>query len=227
VTYLQLQDDVLERINQDSSLVSSAPRTRVKRFINEWYRRVLGMPWAGRIRDSATTITTAAGTSEYTVTAASIRDVYDATNDWKLEERSLGWLRERDPGSDATGNPVVFVIKGRTATTLTVVLWPTPTAIATIKVDAEGATTELSANGDIPIIPVDFHHILADGALYHEYMRMGDVQRAQLAKNDIDRGMRELRVFLYSTDTQRLVPGRSSRATRGRSRLGSTFPEDW
>lgn len=227
MTYKQIQDDVLDRLNQDNSTTTSGPRTRIKRFINEWYHRLLALPGMSRVRQSATTISAIASTASYTVTAASIRNIYDATNDWNLEERSIGWLRERDPGSDATGNPIVFVITSRTATTLGVTLWPTPTSNGTLNVDAEIAVTDLSGDGDIPIIPIDYHYLLGEGALLNEYMRLGDIDRGHASKQFLDEGKRSLRVFLFSTGTSRLNPGRRARAAHGRSRLGSNFPSDW
>lgn len=226
MTYKQLQDDVIERCNGDSSQASSALRTRIKRFLNAWYRRILAMPAMSKVRDIPTTITTAAGTAEYTLAATTIRSIYDAMNQYELVERSLGWLRERDAGQTASGNPIAYVIKERTRATIDIILWPTPPAIATLKVDAEGVVTELAADGDFPILPEDYHYMLADGALYNEYLRMGDVNRATLARKDIDIATRDLRVFLNSSTGLRLVPGRAARLGSGRSRLGPYFPSD-
>lgn len=226
MNYVQLQNDVLERLNHDPTS-ANAPRPRIKRFLNEWYRRLLSTPGMSRVRSAATTITTAASTADYTLSVSAIREVYDATNQWRLDERTLGWLRERDPGSAASGTPIVYVVKARTATTITVTLWPTPTAIATINVDGESTATEMIADSDTPILPTDFHYLLVLGALHNEYLRMGDLDRSAMTSAELKAGQRDLRVFLYSAGQTRLVPGRAARVSRGRSRLGSFFPSDY
>jgi len=114
MTFKEIQDDALERCNYDNALTSSTPRTRIKRFINEWHRRTLSNPGLRSLRDSTFTFATVASTAQYglTQTLARVRGIHDRTNDTSLRQVDLAWIRQRDPGLDASGNPLYWAMVG-------------------------------------------------------------------------------------------------------------------
>lgn len=228
MTFKTLQDDCLERANFDNTQTTSVPRTRFKRFINTWHRRILSMPTMRKYREAPTTISVVAGTSDYVIATKTIREIYDATNQWRLEPRTLEWLRQRDPGQTATGTPVCWIEKSRTSNSVTVTLWPPPLTNNTLNLDADAPTVDLVNDSDLPLFDEDFHYLLAEGALYQEYMRMGDIGRSQVARQEIQQGITELRKFnLRGGAISSLKPARTTRAARLRSRLGPNYPADW
>lgn len=224
MTFLELQDDALERLDHSTS-GSTAARTRIKRFINKTYRRLCARPGIAEfLRYSTTTIPVVASTKTYTVTAAKVRNIYDTTNQVNLVPlASIDSIRALDPGETLTGIPTNYVLVQRTSTTWSVRLWPTPSANATLQVDIEAAITELSADGDIPIIPQAFHDLLSLGARIEEY-ELKDDSRRRAAIEEFEFGVRELRTDLARGRQEVIKPGRMERT--GVSRLGSYYPAD-
>lgn len=205
------------------NLTSTASRTEVKRSINEHYRRLgsaLGMTLG---RDSTTTITMVAGTQSYSVTAQKIKFIRDASNSYTLREVSLGYIRDIDPGLDSSGNPEVFAIRKQTATTITVLLHPIPSAAGTLDVDISTALTALSANGDVPVlIPEDFHWLLSSGAKMDFYEKSDDQARYDRVLKQYEQGIKDLRYFLRKSHTHTFTQG--ERVKRP-SRLSPFYPE--
>jgi hypothetical protein len=222
LTYLQIQDDTLEALNLPLDSSSTA-RDRVKRKINEGYRLLLADVGMGRFRDSTTTISVIAGTSEYTVTASKIHYIRDASNDFRLTETSLGDLRTLDPGDSSTGNPIYFAVRQYiTPTTLKVRLWPTPSVNLTLDVDIVSAVTDLSGNSDVPIIPSEFHPVLSIYARMCEYEKMDDTRLDHTRREYVD-WLKQLRFFVRKSGTRATLQGAGLRGYV--SQLGPDFPE--
>lgn len=220
-TFLQLQDDALERLNLPTSASSDA-RTRVKRYINEGYRLLLADNGMARARDTTTTISVVAGTAEYTVTASKIRSIRDTANDTVLEETSLGAIRAMDPGTDSDGNPTHYAVRQVGATTLKVRLYPIPSANATFDCDIVSAVTALSGDSDVPVFPEEFHTILSVYARLCEYEKMDDTRYA-LASKEYTALVRQLRYYLRKSDTLHLTQATGPRGYA--SSLGPSFPD--
>jgi len=115
VTFKEIQDDTLDKLLYDNSGTSSAPRTRIKRLINQWHRKILSDPRYSKLRDSRTSVVTVASQVLYAVPPSieKIHRVFDAaTNNPRLTQKSLDWLRD-DPRADLdTGTPMVWVPHG-------------------------------------------------------------------------------------------------------------------
>lgn len=82
----------------------SADSTRIKQFINLWYREILAMPGMDRFRDTTLTFATVASQKQYGLPQAisRLRDMYDVTNQRRVWPKTLDWLRNVDPGLTAT-----------------------------------------------------------------------------------------------------------------------------
>lgn len=148
MTFKELQDNALDRLQYDYSLVTSLPRTRIKKYINEWQKRLLGDPRFSHLREGSMAITTVPGSYIYPVPMAmeKIRRVYDAVgNNPELRLGDPNWYR-RDPQAQISqGTPAYYVPIGyRPLAGLPKIvggspLWATsnsPADVATIHMDA-------------------------------------------------------------------------------------------
>lgn len=89
--------------------------TRFTAFLNLAQRKLLTKPGFGRLRDDTTTFASAVSTSVYALppSVAKIQSIQDRTNNRRLEEKSLTWLRGVDPGLTSTGGqPTVYIPLG-------------------------------------------------------------------------------------------------------------------
>jgi hypothetical protein len=221
MTFLQLQDDTLERLNLPTAASSDA-RTRIKRYINEGYRLLLADNGMARARDTTATITQVAGTAEYTVTASKIRGIRDVTNNVRLTEVTLSALRSLDPGDTSDGNPTHYAVRQTSATTVKVRLWPIPTSTDNLSCDVVSAVTDLAADADVPVFASEFHPVLGVYARMAEYEKMDDTRRADARREYIDL-VRQLRFYLRKSDSLSIAQGAMPRGYS--SQLGPDFPE--
>ncbi len=139
MTFLELQNDALDAVLAINTGTSSEPRTRVKRAINTWQRRILQRPgYARLLRDFERTLTSANGQAIYGLGAplGRLNALFDPTNRWPLVRRDLTWLRSQDPGLNISGTPIAYVVRGWAATQIP------PVNASQIWAAASGATTE-------------------------------------------------------------------------------------
>jgi hypothetical protein len=221
MTFLQIVDDALERLNLPTTASSDA-RTRIKRFVNEGYKLLLADNGMSRARDTTATITQVAGTAEYTVTASKIRSIRDVTNNVRLTEVTLSALRSLDPGDTSEGNPTHYAVRQTSATTVKVRFWPIPTSTDNLSCDIVGAVTDLSADADVPVFASEFHPILSVYARMAEYEKMDDT-RYDRARQEYIALARQLRFYLRKSDTLSIAQGAMPRGYW--SQLGPDYPE--
>lgn len=111
MTFLDLQKNVYRKCGFADS-PSTEVSTRVKMFLNEIHRRVLGIPGMDYLRVGTTSFATVANVSRYGLPydVARIMAMRDTTNDLKLTSETFQWYTEEAPDpSTATGNPEVWV----------------------------------------------------------------------------------------------------------------------
>lgn len=223
MTLADIQADLYQRLNY-ASTPAAAVVSRLLVFVNQRYRRLLSMPGMSRLRDANTTFVTAAGTAQYTLATSiqQIRAVYDATNQRRLTQRSLDWLRGVDPGLISTANTgEAWIPVTETAThAWTIQVWPTPSSIVTYNVDYTAALTDLANPTDEPLLPADFHYLLGVGARLDEYEKIEDKRYAIVAR-DWDEGVRRLINYVQNNADYIAVPGGRPVAW---SSLGPWFP---
>ena len=120
------------------------------------------------------------------------------------------------------GTELARIAIGQTqARYFTVLLWPTPAAVVTYSVDYTREITDMEDGGDEPLLPPDFHRLIAVGARKKEYEFQDDT-RLMVAVKEYDDGLSQLRRWLHERDSRRIVPGMPP--SRGRSNLGAWFP---
>jgi hypothetical protein len=194
MTYKQIQDRVMSRRN----LTSTEARDRVKEYINERYRRVRASIGLGKTRRAETSLSLVSGTSRYTLTStAKVLTITDSTNAKLLKEKTMEQIRALDPSLVQTSSsPDFYVIESIGASSISLFIWPEPTDTQSLTVDRLTLVTDLSADGDIPVFPEDFHDLLIAGALADEYRHAEEPTLEQKEEIRFEKALRELRYFI-------------------------------
>lgn len=115
MTFKELQDDTLERLGYDATQASSVPRTRIKRFLNQWQRRLLADPMYTRMRHSKLPFATVASQAQYGIPPVMevINRIYDAAlGNPGLQLQTPDWLRQDNMADINTGTPWAYVNYG-------------------------------------------------------------------------------------------------------------------
>jgi hypothetical protein len=116
MTFAELADDALDALGYSlTSGTQSEARTRIKRGINTWHRRLLTQPGFARLlRDFEETLTTTTGQAVYGFAEpmGRLNGVYDITNRWSLRLRDLSWLRYQSSAMNTSGTPSAYIPKG-------------------------------------------------------------------------------------------------------------------
>jgi hypothetical protein len=99
---------------------------------------------------------------------------------------------------------------------LHVQLWPTPASVVTYRLDCTRELEDMVQDTDQPLLPRDFHPILALGAEYEEWRKLAD-DRAPLVYQDLEKRLRSLNAWLWD------LPDHTQGVAPGRSRLGSWY----
>ncbi len=146
-TFKAIVDIALQECGYDNTAASSTPRTRMKRRVNEWHRRILRKPgYKSLLRNAFTpSFTAVSARAVYGLPMASgrILSMRETSNDRRLALMTRDELRTVDPGLTATGTPTHYVPRG---------WFPVknqPTAAAGIRVDSSSA-------GDTQTIRVEY-----------------------------------------------------------------------
>lgn len=158
-TYLQMVNDTLVRLreNEVSTVTESAYSTLIGKFCND-AKRQCEDSWNWDVLATVITVTTAAGTSLYTVTGSGIRQrdvtVNDTTNLGSLHLVPPQWITDQQQLSTVQqGNPVYYAWSGTDGTDSKAEFFPTPNGIFSIKFNLIVPQAALSADSDVISIP--------------------------------------------------------------------------
>lgn len=114
MTFLELQDDALERLEY-STATSTSPRTRIKRLLNQTQRDILTDPKYAGLRVGRLPLVTVASQVLYgsPVALTRIDDIYDSAGENpRLTKRTKDWLRMDNRADYNEGTPGVYVEHG-------------------------------------------------------------------------------------------------------------------
>ncbi len=166
MTYLELVNDVLIRLRENSvaSIGASSYSRLIGKFVNDGKRQVEDA-WKWDCHSVTTTITTEAGTSNYTVTGSGRRQKYvtvnDSTNDARLTNVPNKWIQDQQQLANNTNSePGYYAWNGFDGTDSKVELWPVPDGVYSIKFNMYVPQVELSLDADellVPSEPVIFY----------------------------------------------------------------------
>jgi hypothetical protein len=102
------------------------------------------------------------------------------------------------------------------------VLWdPIPTSAQPLYIDYTRNVLDLVNDGDVPLLPLDFHWLIPCGVRLREYELTSDT-RAQTERPEYEHGKNALKTWVLNSDDQ-LTSLRPS-LPRGFSSLGAMFP---
>ena len=112
MTFLELLQDTYRRTNKPTT-PDTETQTRIKAFVNQRHRSLLTMPGIDQFRDSTSTFTNTSAVARVALPQAlsRIKAVMDTSNNRRITERSLDWLRTVDP-QQTSGTPTTYVPKG-------------------------------------------------------------------------------------------------------------------
>jgi FlaG/FlaF family flagellin (archaellin) len=114
MTLSDLRLDFFRRFGYASSPATEIT-TRATAYFNEVQQEILSEPGMGALLNGSITFASVASTPQYSIPqgVARVKTIYEATNDRRLEMRSLDWYRSIFPDVAAqTGIPEVFVDLG-------------------------------------------------------------------------------------------------------------------
>jgi len=181
MTFLELQNEVL------SDRFGSDKRPNAKNWLNYRYGRLWGMePWTFKLAVSDIAVNLNAST--YTL-ASGVRVIglWDSTNT-NFDVTSP--IRPEDfyeLASETSGTPYNWTVVGNN------IIFDRPMGQnRTFKLLSEVVFTPLSADGDIPAIPSEFHLVLASGAASHG-LRLENDPSWESFEDDWQRGIADMK----------------------------------
>lgn len=212
MNYLELINSVLREVNEvELTTIGSARgiQTSVKDFINKSQRDIINSEVEWPFTVTSGSITTTAGTAEYTkpATAKTIDfDSFTVQESASTAEKVLKYisfneylekLNEADTnpsgGSQALPQYVYFTPDENIG------LSPVPDASTyTVRYYYYATHTDMTAATDVPVIPERFHDVIVNRARYYTHMLRSDTQFSQLALRDYEQGLNRMRVELIN-----------------------------
>jgi hypothetical protein len=180
MTLLEIETELARETNNNASSLDATTKARFAAAINRYYRRVASLPGLQHLRDTTTTFPSVAGQAEYQIgSVAKINRIWDTANRRYLEPMTMAQYRQLSPEAitDTQGTPMFWVWEGYSGSSTPkydLYLYPTPDGVLTYTADITSVLTALTADADVPILPVDFHDLLFLGALADEYRHLDD-----------------------------------------------------
>lgn len=212
MNYLQLINAVLREVNEvELTAIASARgiQTSVSDFINKSQRDIINSEVEWPFTVAAGTITTTAGTAEYTKPATAKTIDFDSftvqesatTPEKVLKFISFNEYLERLNEADTNPNASARALPQYVYFTPdeNIGLSPVPDASTyTVRYYYYATHTDMTAAADVPVIPERFHDVIVNRARYYTHMLRSDTQFSQLALRDYDAGLNRMRVELIN-----------------------------
>ncbi len=175
-TFLELQDEVLRRLEEAHDTPIVFNMTELREAINEGYEDV-----SERTGWFETSETLSISTQYTDLRASLAKEWLSITKAYNSgTSRWLGWSHWRQLDqwdfrwSTVTGSPDKMFLRGVTS----LGFYPVPSAATNIKIFHTAIPARLSANGDIPGFPREFHPALVHYALYDLQSQDGETALA-------------------------------------------------
>lgn len=177
MTYLQLVNAVLARLRESSvaTVATTSYSSLIGKFVNDSKLQVEAA-WNWDALRTIKTVTTASGTSTYTVTGSGrfpkTIKVNDTTNQGELYNVPLQWILDQQQlTTTQNANPVYYAWSGTDGTDSKVELFPTPNGVFSVKFNLYVPQVALSADADVLTVP-------------HEAVEMGAYARALVERGE-------------------------------------------
>lgn len=199
MTFKQLQDQLLDYLQEIQAIIDVTP-DKMKHYINRGYYKFVK---DARAMQSEYTLTFAANTvsyatEDYWLGVEHVRYNDDTTNKIGLPLDPYPGGYAGLPETKVFGKPRFYWLRSpHSRTKGELGLWPIQSESATVKVWAyTSPTSDLSADGDVPLVKEVWHEALVDWAtfqlfLIYSHRNPAFLQRAQLHKANYDRWVAE------------------------------------
>lgn len=173
-----------------------------KDYVNDAYADVQGAtpfwPWLAT-SDVALTVLANARTTALPVNVYRITALLNDTDDIRMRpfEGTSEHYAQYPTDADA-GPPTQYRVLGTT-----LYVYPKPTVTTALRVEYTKSAAELSADGDLPAFPAEFHRILVEGALANAYEDDANVQMAQMYDANFAAGLEGLKTAMLQPQQER------------------------
>lgn len=140
-----------------NALLTASSSAKSKEFVNRVYLEMALQYDFYENQKTDTGSATVASTATVAVPtgARRILTVRDTSNKIKLKKRDIDWYEDQDQSSDAEGAPEYWLRYGTN-----IILWPTPDDAYNLQIRYKTLPTALSADGDEPFFPTEWHGAL-------------------------------------------------------------------
>ena len=160
-TFLELTNDVLARLRESSvtSVTTTDYSTMIGKFVNDGKVRVENA-WTWEAMRTTITLPTIASTSNYVVTGSGTRQktisINDTTSKVRLRNCAIQWILDQQQLTTVTNShPVYYSWYGNNGTDSKIEIFPTPDGVYSLKLNMYVPQVELSADGDVVVVPSD------------------------------------------------------------------------
>lgn len=158
-TYLVLVNNVLSRLREQtvSTVTETTYAQLIGKYINDSKRRVEdAYDWD--CLETTITLATVAGTTNYTLTGSGRRQknivVNNTTSQTPIYNVPIQWIIDQQQLTNTTSaQPTYFAWNGWNGTDSKVEIFPTPDGVYSLKFNMNVPQVELSADGDILLVP--------------------------------------------------------------------------
>ena len=140
-----------------NALLTAGTSAKSKEFVNRMYLQLARSFRFYELDLTDTASVTVANTATVAITAGTreIISVRDTTNKFQLKKRDIDWYEQQDQSTDAAGTSEFWLRYGSN-----ILLWPTPSAVVSLQIRYMILPTALSADGDTPVYPKDWHEVI-------------------------------------------------------------------
>lgn len=165
-TYLQLVNNVLARLREDSvSSVSDTTYSRLIGILTNDAKREVEDAHDWNCLAQTIIVPTVAGTSDYTLTGSGqrfkVKDAINDTHDSGLEYVSGSFInRQKYIGVSATGAPWYYTYDGVTGNDTNISVWPVPDDIYSLRFDVILPQEDLTLDADTLTVPAHLVQLL-------------------------------------------------------------------
>lgn len=159
MTYLQLVNDVLARLRENSvtSVSGNSYSLLIGKYVNDAKRQVEDA-WNWDALSQTITVNMVSGTTNYVVTGSGIRHkdttINNQTNRVQMHNVPVQWIIDQQQlASTSSGIPSYYAWNGNNGTDSKIEVWPTPSGADVLKVNLYVPQLDLSADADVLLIP--------------------------------------------------------------------------
>ena len=160
-TFLEATNDVLTRLRESNvtSVTQTTYSTLIGKFVNDAKKQVEDA-WNWDALSQTLTLTMTPGTTTYVLTGSGLRHkqttVNNTTNRSPVANVPIQWIIDQQQLSNVgTGQPTYYAWNGTNGTDSKVEVWPTPDAATILKFNLYVTQADLSADGDVILVPSD------------------------------------------------------------------------